>query len=170
MRVELNELPLAMRKQAEERLMGLGAKKGCENKIKVFMILGKDTCLSTDEGAEQEAFFRWAELSETKYPCLATMHHIPNGGMRNRAEAAKLKRQGVKKGVPDIFLPYACGGYNGLYIELKAKGGVLSDEQDAFLREVSKSGYLAAVCFGAESAIRLTENYITGLAELKSEN
>lgn len=36
-----------------------------------------------------------------RYPVFA----IPNGGSRNKAEAAKLKAEGVSAGVPDLFIP-----------------------------------------------------------------
>ena len=48
------------------------------------------------------------------------MFHIPNGGSRNKLEASNLKKQGVKAGVPDLFLPVGRGSYHGLFIELKS--------------------------------------------------
>lgn len=51
------------------------------------------------EAAEQEKLFRWAAFMEGRFPVLGLLHHIPNGGSRNRLEAANLKRQGVKAGV-----------------------------------------------------------------------
>ena len=47
--------------------------------------------------------------------------HIPNGGSRNKIEAAKLKMMGVTPGVPD----YACNMNGGriAYIELKRPDG-----------------------------------------------
>lgn len=71
------------------------------------------------EAREQEALFRWADFAAGTMPELKLLYHIPNGGSRNKAEAANLKRQGVKAGVPDLFLPVPRGGYHGLYIELK---------------------------------------------------
>lgn len=42
--------------------------------------------------------------------------HAANGGSRRNAfEGWRLKRQGVKKGVSDLFLPVARGGYFGLW-------------------------------------------------------
>jgi len=57
------------------------------------------------EALEQEAVVKYCEYN--RIPIFA----IPNGGKRNRIEAAKLKRQGVKPGVPDIFLPAPRDGY-----------------------------------------------------------
>lgn len=55
---------------------------------------------------------------------------IPNGGSRHRIEAARLKGQGVSRGVPDLLLighPFRVG-----FIEVKKAGGRLTPEQAAF--------------------------------------
>ena len=81
------------------------------------------------EAQEQAALFRWAECMAWKWPELRCMHHIPNGGSRNPIEARHLKEQGVKAGIPDVFLPCARGGFHGLYIEMKRRtGGRISEE------------------------------------------
>ncbi|MBC3486703.1 VRR-NUC domain-containing protein [Pseudomonas sp. SWRI50] len=71
------------------------------------------------EGQEQAALMKELQL---RYPqAYKLIYHVPNGGHRIKAVAAKLKGQGVKAGVPDLVLPMARGGYFGLYIEFKAK-------------------------------------------------
>lgn len=68
-------------------------------------------------------------------PELRWLHAIPNGGYRDKATAGKLKAEGVKRGVSDIFLPLPMRGpivggsyqgqelqthlYCGLYVEMK---------------------------------------------------
>lgn len=52
------------------------------------------------EATEQERVMRWAAIGSITVPELELLHHIPNGGSRNQLEAANLKRQGVKAGVP----------------------------------------------------------------------
>jgi hypothetical protein len=54
------------------------------------------------ESNEQEALFRWAALIRGRFPDIDLLYHIPNGGSRNRIEAASLKRQGVKAGVLSV--------------------------------------------------------------------
>lgn len=71
------------------------------------------------EDTEQINVISWASWQMQKYPELKWLHHIPNGGSRNRAEAVKLKQMGVKSGVSDLCLPYPKGIYCGLYIEMK---------------------------------------------------
>lgn len=65
------------------------------------------------ESSEQKALIKWCEYS--KVP----IFHIPNGGTRNPKEAAELKRQGVKPGVPDLFIPLPRGSKHGMFIEMK---------------------------------------------------
>ena len=71
------------------------------------------------EATEQERVINWATFYAKDFPELDLLHHIPNGGSRNQLEAANLKRQGVKAGVPDLCLPVARNGKHGLYVEMK---------------------------------------------------
>ena len=88
-----------------------------------------------------------------RIPELYLMHAIPNGGKRDIRTAAKLKAEGVKPGVPDIFLPVPRGGKHGLYIELKRrKGGTVSAAQEAWIRALMHQGYVCTVCHGADEA------------------
>lgn len=113
------------------------------------------------EAQEQTDLFQWAAWAEGKWPELRYMHHIPNGGSRNAIEAARLKAQGVKAGIPDIFLPCARGGFHGLYIELKRqKGGRVSPEQKEILAALEQAGYKAAVCRGWEEAKNTIMEYM----------
>lgn len=113
------------------------------------------------EAMEQEALFSWAEHMQYSIPDLALLYHIPNGGKRNRAEAARLKRQGVKAGVPDIHLPVARGGYHGLYIELKAnEKNKPTEKQSGWIRELREQGYAAEVCVGWDAARETILKYI----------
>lgn len=114
------------------------------------------------EEQEQIALFNWAAwMSNTKWPELAMMYHVPNGGYRNKAEAGRFRAQGVKSGVPDIVLPVARGGWHGLYIELKRTvGGRVSKEQREWLGKLNAQGYYTAVCQGWEEAKNAIEWYL----------
>ena len=59
------------------------------------------------EATEQERVINWAAFYAKDFPELALLHHIPNGGSRNKLEAANLKRQGVKSGGSG-FVPACC--------------------------------------------------------------
>jgi hypothetical protein len=63
--------------------------------------------------------------------------------------------------VPDICLPVPRGGWHGLYIELKARGGSASREQKQWLAALQRLGYRAELCVGWAQARRLIEDYMT---------
>lgn len=113
------------------------------------------------EGQEQAALM--AEL-KLRYPAAYKLiYHVPNGGHRVKAVAAKLKGQGVKAGVPDLVLPMARGGYFGLYVEFKAKppfDAPVSPSQDAYLQALIAQGYLAIVCRGSIDAVEAIRAYL----------
>ena len=117
--------------------------------------------LCPTEAQEQRSLFQWVAYNRRKWPELALLHHIPNGGSRDLREAHNLKEQGVKRGVPDMCLPVPRGGWHGLYIELKRqKGGRVSDEQRWWLAQLTKQGYLAVVCLGWEDAADTITDYL----------
>lgn len=129
------------------------------------------------EEAQQTAFFMWLELCVIHGVKFADtldkehafsdpvsdfelIHHIPNGGERNKVVALKLKNQGVKKGIPDIFFPCARKGFHGLYIEMKKQGGVLSKEQKKVIKQLENNRYCVKVCYTFnEARIALLEYY-----------
>lgn len=112
------------------------------------------------EAIEQEALFRWAAWMEPRVPELGLLFHVPNGGSRDRREAARLKAQGVKPGVPDLFLPVARNGYHGLWIELKAGNGKPTANQLQWIGDLCEQGYQASVCWGWEAASREIKKYL----------
>ena len=114
------------------------------------------------EEEEQAAVMEWATLMRSQFPELSLLYHVPNGGWRAPATAAKLKAQGVKAGVPDLCLPVARGGWHGLYIELKRrKGGKVSSHQSEWLQELTYQHYYATVAQGAEEACDVIYRYLT---------
>ena len=119
------------------------------------------------EEIEQEHVFLWASMEERAYPELAMLYAIPNGGKRAIKTAVALKKQGVKRGVPDMCLPVARGGYHGLYVELKRqKGGTVSDEQREWIAALNTQGYKAIICHGAEEAIEQIRGYLNGQGKM----
>lgn len=116
------------------------------------------------EEQEQIAIFKWRDLMLGQYPQLALMCHIPNGGLRSKTEAVRLKRAGIKRGIPDICLFWPSGIYHGLLIELKRiDGGVLSKAQAECLLALNEAGYKAVCCNGAEEAIKVITDYLKGV-------
>lgn len=115
------------------------------------------------ESQEQVTLFAWAHMSLAKYPELEWLFHVPNGGYRNAREAQRLKKEGVKAGVPDVCLPIPRGGYHSLYIELKRQaGGSVSPDQKKWLEALKNAGHKAVVCKGFEMAKEEIINYLNG--------
>lgn len=118
------------------------------------------------ESQEQQLLFEWAALSAGRWPELALMYHIPNGGSRSKSEAGRFKAEGVKSGVPDICLPVARGRYHGLYIELKrVKGGRVSPAQQRWIAALRDQGYCACVCKGWDDAAHVIKAYLENKME-----
>jgi hypothetical protein len=100
------------------------------------------------ESQHQTLLFKWAEASVRQFPVLALLHAIPNGGKRDPRTGARMKREGVKPGVPDMFLPVRIKNANGLYIELKKDGGRLSSHQKWWIQELRQQGFCVFVARG----------------------
>jgi hypothetical protein len=113
------------------------------------------------EAQEQTALFQWAAMMQGRIPELALLHSVPNGGSRHPIEAVHLKQQGVKPGIPDIFLPCARGPWHGLYIEMKRrKGGRVSVDQQRMILSLRAQGYRVEVCEGWENAKNVIMEYM----------
>jgi len=118
----------------------------------------------TSEHSQQAAFFCWA--SKQEHYALAFMFAVPNGGLRNKVQASKLKAEGVKPGVPDVFLPFPCGQFAGLYLEFKKPGteghksGGLKPEQVKYREYLTKVGYSHKVCFSWLQAATFVVEYL----------
>ena len=115
------------------------------------------------EAQEQMTLFSWAAMQSGKYPELKLLYHVPNGESRHKAEAGRLRAEGVKAGVPDLCLPVPRGDFHGLYIELKRqRGGRLSDHQAEWMEALMRQGYCVALCEGWERAAETIIEYLTG--------
>jgi len=120
------------------------------------------------EHQEQVLLIQWAKLHAKKYPELELLFAIPNGGDRNARVGKKMKDEGARAGVPDLFLPAARNGRHGLFIELKTparkpkragKGGVSAD-QEWWIDRLNNQNYAAVVCYGWKEAAAILEGYL----------
>ena len=113
-----------------------------------------------DESAEQITLIEWCEAMRGKYPELDLIHHIPNEGKRSPIAGANLVKMGLKKGVPDLFLPVARGKWHGLYIEMKAKDKTPTVAQNQWLCKLRVQGYRCVVAWSFEFARDFIEWYL----------
>lgn len=113
-----------------------------------------------NEEIEQTHLFTWAFYEAAAHPELKNLFAVPNGGLRSKTEAARLKAAGVKAGVPDIMLAVARSGFHGLFIELKVGKNKTSPLQDEWIERLMLAGYKCAVCYGFETAKYEIEKYL----------
>lgn len=116
-----------------------------------------------NEDSHQIALGAWRAKMLPRYPELELLHHIPNGGSRNKIEAGKLKAMMAKAGVSDLFWPIARRGYHGLYLELKhdatglnehVKARMVAENQLSWLDKVKEQGYCGGVAYGYDEAVK----------------
>lgn len=114
------------------------------------------------EHEEQKAIVRWAHVKRREVPDLTRLFAVPNGSKRSQAQAAWAKAEGLKVGVPDLWLPVSRQGYHGLVIELKTldKASKTSPEQDDWLDWLREHGWFSKMCRGADDAIKTIAIYL----------
>lgn len=114
--------------------------------------------LKKSEHQEQKALIQWFRMQYPRYR--KYLWAIPNGGARHIRTAMTLKEEGVLAGVSDLFLMVPKGVHHGMFIEMKAKGGRVSDTQKEFIDAATLVGYAAVVCYGFDEAKKEVENYL----------
>ncbi len=86
---------------------------------------------------------------------------VPNGGLRNKKEAVRLKAEGVTAGIPDLVFAEPRGRYHGLYVEMKRrKGGRVSEEQHKKHRKLRQRGYKVLIGHGVDDVWTEVEHYL----------
>jgi hypothetical protein len=83
--------------------------------------------IRSEESIQAECFtWFW-----TRFPAFrGTMFAVPNGGARNRAEAARMKSTGTVSGTSDLVWARSKGRV--VFIEMKNEIGMQSKEQEEF--------------------------------------
>ena len=116
--------------------------------------MSKKRVFLSNEDAEQEAVIEYCDIRDIP------IVHIPNEGKRSVSYASKLKRMGLRKGFPDLFVPIAQDVYHGLFIEMKYGEGKISKDQQKWLMSLTRWGYLCRVCYGFDSAVKVINEYL----------
>lgn len=95
-----------------------------------------------------------------------------NEGKRSFSQGKKMKKEGLKKGVSDLFLAIPkeienlcemCEDYIlycGLWIEVKSKKGRLSKEQISWLELMKVSRYQACVVYSVGEGLKAIKDYL----------
>ena len=109
-----------------------------------------------DESKIQRAAVKWFRYMFPNHVLLS----IPNGGARNKIEAAILKAEGVLPGAADLFLACASKDAHGLWIEVKTQYGRQTESQKAFQDKVLKLGYDYRIVRSLDEFIVLVTKYL----------
>lgn len=160
----------AVRFNAEERFIAAAHDKEAVNqrviapkRDRIRRADGKP--LVPTEHQEQAAVIAWwyAVHGQYRLPVFA-LFACPNGGARDAITGSLLKAEGVRPGTPDLQLAAPTPAFNGLYIEMKKVDGAKpSAEQEAFIKYLLSVGYSASAHYGAASAIKEIEDYLSAL-------
>lgn len=89
----------------------------------------------------------------------ALWNHTPNEIKAKPQYMKKRRKQGVKKGFPDNSIYEPNKYYKGLFIELKTGGNSASIEQEEWINNLNKNGYLAFVSYSLEECMYVYEHY-----------
>ena len=111
-----------------------------------------------DEENLQCACVRWFDLQYPRFSLL--LHHSPNGGFRNKLEAVRFKRMGVRAGFPDLILLVPRGGCPFLGIELKTDKGRQSTAQKAYQEAFIAIGARYEVVRSIEEFMNVVKSYL----------
>lgn len=135
-------------------------------------VINPEDLAGDSESGQQKALFLWAAQSVGKYPQLAYMFAVPNGFFATIAQKGKMKAEGLRNGVPDIFLPVWKIGdrrvFHGCFIEMKIekyrnrKNGGCSEEQIDFINYAASAGYYCKVCYNWMEARDTLIAYLEG--------
>lgn len=75
-------------------------------------------------------------------------------GIKNRNKA-----EGLRKGVPDYLI--ITGNDKLVFLEMKrVKGGVVSDEQEEWVKAIQDTGTYCFIAYGVEAAIKCIESVV----------
>lgn len=123
--------------------------------------LKHNTDIPTEHQEQVKVITWWAKWHETFGLPVFALYAIPNGGLRDMVVAARLKAEGVRRGIPDLALDVPRNGYHGLRIEMKrVKGGTVSPEQKEVHQFLKEQGYAVVVALGHEAAIEALKEYL----------
>ena len=86
--------------------------------------------------------------------------HVANERKTSPQAGARLKRKGVKSGVPDILIFEPRAQYNGLAIELKVGYNKISENQTAWLEKLSTNGWMVMWSNDLDKVIETIDNYL----------
>jgi hypothetical protein len=106
----------------------------------------------------QKAFFDWLALA---YPgANLVTWATPNAARRSYQMAAVMKAEGLRSGVPDVFMAVPRGQSHGLFLEFKSHAGRLTANQVDFCANLVGMGYQVLVVRSLDEARLAVTRYM----------
>lgn len=128
---------------------------------------------SREESIMQCALLKWWAANHKHFGVHEwLLFAIPNGMRKGAITGAILKREGVRRGVPDLMLavarsaviqlrPHERTAYrHGLFLELKTPTGIVTPEQQEFHRLLADQGYKVCVVRSLIEGINAITTYL----------
>ena len=116
------------------------------------------------ESQHGAALIDWHLLNQSRLPGLDLLFHVPNEGKRTPRAGARLKREGMKSGVLDYWLPVPIVRPHliifGLAFELKSDLSYPTPEQRWWCTELTKQGWFCFCAWDWERAAAVIEKYL----------
>jgi hypothetical protein len=95
-----------------------------------------------------------------RHPELFLTYAVPNGGVRDKGTAGRMKAQGVLKSMPDLCLPVMRGPFITLFIELKVPGKYGTKDQRQMAELLRAHGHCVIECQGVQEALETFLGYL----------
>ncbi len=123
---------------------------------------------NTEEEDEQGAVIEWAKLQPFNgRKVFDYLIHCPSEGKRGFKAQATAKKLGLRRGVLDLQLIVPIGNIPGLWIEMKAKDGRWSAEQNQFREIAEGMGYVVHEARSADRAIAIIKEWLARFVALR---
>ncbi len=114
-----------------------------------------------EESDQQKIVVRWFR---GYFPHWKNLLHGSNSGINVGPRVGmRLSELGLCPGQPDLHIALPAGGYHGLYIEMKTKGGKVTAIQKEVHDDLRDQGHQVLVCWSSDEAIKAILDYLRPL-------
>lgn len=145
-------IPKAYLKAAQSLYGAISEISSAEIPTKIKKAPRPRTCPKED--AEHMRCVQWLRIHNIPH------HHSPNGGWRSVQAGAKFKALGTMAGWPDLEIPIPKHPFHGMFAEIKALDGKLSEAQKICLDMLRDNGYFVFVAYGYDKFVKMASDYL----------